>query len=143
MKKITPLGGISEEALFRAAGAPLIEGNRIRLLKDATENYPAWLDAIRSAEKWIHFESYIIHHDEIGRQFAEILSAKAREGVKVRVIYDWVGALGNTSWRFWQRLLAAGIEVRCFNPPRLDSPFGWLSRDHRKLLAVDSRVAYI
>ena len=48
-----------------------------------------------------------------------------------------------TSPLFWRRLRNAGIEVRCFNPPRLDSPLGWLSRDHRKCLVVDGRVAFV
>jgi cardiolipin synthase len=59
------------------------------------------------------------------------------------LIYDWVGAFGKTSSRFWRTLRRAGVEVRCFNPPKLDSPFGWLSRDHRKLLTVDSRIGFV
>src|SRR5262249_43319561 len=70
-------------------------------------------------------------------------AAKARQGVKVRVLYDWFGDLGYTSRRFWHSLKEAGVEVRRFNPPRLDSPFGWLSRDHRKLLSVDGQIAFI
>ncbi len=131
------------EALSRAAGAPLIEGNRIRLLKDAAENYPEWIEAINSAKQWIHFETYIIHQDEAGDHFADLLAARAREGVRVRLIYDWVGALGNASRRFWRRLRQSGIDVRCFNPPSLDSPFGWITRDHRKMISVDGEVAYI
>ena len=111
------------------------------MLKDARENYPAWLDAISSAERTIHFESYIIHEDETGRDFAEALISKAREGVRVRLIYDWMGGFGKTSRAFWNRLRAGGVEVRCFNPPRLSSPLGWLSRDHRKSLVVDGRIA--
>jgi cardiolipin synthase len=113
------------------------------LLKNAAENYPAWIEAIESAEKWIHFETYIIHEDESGRHFADLLSAKAREGVKVRLIYDWVGSVLNASRTFWRKLAAAGVEVRGFNRPSLSSPFGWANRDHRKLLSVDGRVAYI
>jgi cardiolipin synthase len=115
----------------------------VRLLRDAKENYPAWLEAIRSAKCRIHFENYIIHSDETGQQFAEALSAKAQEGVRVRLIYDWFGALAATSSRFWKSLRQSGVEVRCFNPPRLDSPFGWLSRDHRKMLSVDGSVAFV
>ena len=64
----------------------------------------------------------------------DALVAKAREGVAVRLLYDWLGCLRpSASAAFWQRLRAAGVEVRCFNPPRLDSPFGWLSRNHRKI----------
>lgn len=98
---------------------------------------------IDSAEKWIHFETYIIHEDEAGRHFADLLSAKAREGVKVRLIYDWVGSLRNASGKFWRKLVAAGVDVRSFNRPSLRSPFGWANRDHRKLLSVDGRIAYI
>jgi cardiolipin synthase len=130
-------------ALSRVAGAPLVQGNRVRLLKDAAENYPAWLEAIRSAKRWVHFESYIIHQDEIGHRFADLLAAKAREGVRVRLIYDWLGAVGNASWRFWRRLSQSGADVRCFNRPSLDSPFGWVCRDHRKMISVDGEIAYI
>ncbi len=134
---------LSDQAFSRAAGAPLVPGNRVRLLRDATENYPAWLEAIRTAKRTIHFESYIIHGDEVGWQFCEALAAKVREGVHVRVIYDWMGALGHTYRHFWRSLKNAGIEVRCFNPPHLDSPLGWLRRDHRKMLSVDGRVGFV
>nr|MBA3711775.1 cardiolipin synthase B [Pyrinomonadaceae bacterium] len=134
---------LADQAFSRAAGAPLIEGNYVRLLKDARENYPAWLDAIAKARQHIHFESYIIHEDDTGREFADALIAKARAGVRVRLIYDWMGGLGKTSRRFWNQLRAGGVEVRCYNPPRLDSPLGWISRDHRKMIAVDGRVGFI
>jgi cardiolipin synthase A/B len=61
----------------------------------------------------------------------------------VRLLYDWLGAFGHASRRFWRTLRDAGVEARCFNPPRFDHPFGWLSRDHRKMIAVDGRVAFI
>ncbi|RIL01458.1 MAG: cardiolipin synthase B [Proteobacteria bacterium] len=127
----------------RAAGAPLTAGNAVRLLEDARDNYPAWLDAIAAAQHHVHFEMYIFHEDAIGESFAEALIARARDGVRVRLLYDWLGAFGKTSAAFWRRLRAGGVEVRCYNPPRLGSPLGWLSRDHRKLLAVDGRVAFV
>jgi cardiolipin synthase len=130
-------------ALSRVAGAPLVDGNHVLLLKDAGENYPAWLEAIRGATQHIHFESYIIHGDEAGEQFADAFIAKAGEGVRVRVIYDWMGGVRNTSRRFWERMRRGGVEVRCYNPPRFDSPLGWVSRDHRKMLVVDGCIAYI
>jgi len=112
-------------------------------LKNARENYPASLDAISSARRSIHVESYIIHDDDVGEQFADALLAKARGAVRVRVIYDWMGGFGKTSRRFWNRLRAGGVEVRCYNPPHLASPFGWLSRDHRKMLSVDGAVGFV
>jgi cardiolipin synthase len=134
---------LAEHAFSRAAGAPLVHGNAVRLLRDARENYPAWLDAIRGAERYILFESYIVHEDDVGREFADALIAKARDGIRVRLVYDWMGALGKTSRRFWNRLRAGGVQVRCYNPPRLGSAFGWLSRDHRKMLSVDGRVGFV
>jgi cardiolipin synthase len=133
----------AEQAFRRAAGAMLIPGNSARILKDATENYPAWLEAIESAQHTIHFECYIIHEDEQGRVFADALAEKARDGVQVRLIYDWIGAFNSTSNGFWRRLRQAGIDARCFNPPRFDSPFGWLGRDHRKMLTIDGRVGFV
>ena len=139
----SPTRQLVEQAYARATGAPLIAGNSVRLLKDAGENYPAWLEAIASAERWVHFESYIIHDDDVGREFAEALKRKAREGVRVRVIYDWMGAIGKTSGRFWRDLREAGVEVNAFNPPGLGEPFGWLNRDHRKMIGVDGRVGFV
>lgn len=132
-----------EQAFSRAAGTPLVTGNSVRLLRNAGENYPAWLEAIAGAERTIHFETYIIWDDDQGAAFADALAAKARNGVRVRLIYDWLGAVGKTPRRFWDSMIRAGAEVRCFNPPRFSSPLGWLHRDHRKALVVDSRVAFV
>jgi len=138
-----PMRELADQAFSRAAGAPLVEGNSVRLLIDARENYPAWLDAIRGAKHHINFESYIIHEDSAGWRFADALVAKARDGVRVRLIYDWMGGFGKTSRSFWNHLRAGGVEVRCYNPPRFDSPLGWLSRDHRKMISVDGQVGFI
>jgi cardiolipin synthase len=133
----------ADQAFSRAAGAPLVDGNAVRLLRDGTENYPAWLAAIAGAQRFIHFESYILHDDETGARFAEALAARATAGVRVRIVYDWLGALGATSRSFWYSMVDAGVEVRAFNPPRLSRPLAWPVRDHRKMLAVDGRVAFV
>ena len=134
---------MADQAFSRAAGAPLVHGNAVRLLKDGAENYPAWLAAIAEARESVHFECYIVHDDEVGQRFADALIARARDGIRIRVIYDWLGALGKTGGRFWRRLREAGVEVRCFNPPRLDEPLGWLARDHRKSITIDGRIAFV
>jgi len=133
----------ANQAFSRASGAPLREGNRVTLLKDAAENYPAWLDAIRAAQRTIHFEMYIVHEDDQGQLFADALLQKASEGIRVQLLYDWMGGFGKTSRRFWNRLRSGGVDVRCYNPPRFDHPLGWLSRDHRKTLTVDGVVAFV
>jgi cardiolipin synthase len=136
-----PAQTLPEQAFLRTTGTPLIPGNGLRILKDSTENYPAWLEAIHASRRKIYFENYIIGNDEVGQQFLDALVERARAGIMVRVIYDWLGT--HVPNRFLRPLLAAGGEVRRFNPPRLDSPFGWLSRDHRKSISVDGRVAFI
>lgn len=132
-----------EDSFDRVTGSKLIHGNFVRLLRDAAENYPAWLQAIEKAEDRIFFESYIIHEDEQGRRFADALIKKAREGVDVKVIYDWMGGFGKASGSFWRRLRAGGVDVRCYNPPKITDPLLVLSRDHRKSLIVDGRVAFV
>jgi cardiolipin synthase len=133
----------TDQALTRAAGASLVPGNAVRLLKDAAEHYPAFLEAIRGARDHVHLDSYIIASDAVGAEFADVLAAKAREGVRVRIIHDWLGSVYRTSRRFWRPLRDAGAEVRAFNPPRIWAPLDWLHRDHRKALAVDGRIAFV
>jgi cardiolipin synthase len=132
-----------DRAFSRAAGAERVAGNSVRLLRDAAENYPAWLAAIRGAERYVYFESYILAEDRAGTEFADALAETAAGGVAVRLVYDWLGSVTKTSRSFWQRLRSAGVDVRGFNPPRLASPLGWLHRDHRKMLAVDGRVGFV
>ena len=100
---------LTEQAFDRAAGAPLVEGNAVRLLKDGPENYPAWLAALEAARERIHLEVYILADDTIGRRFAEVLARKARAGVRVRLVYDWLGALGKAG----TALLAGAARGRC------------------------------
>ena len=81
--------------------------------------------------------------DEAGQEFAQALIAKAGEGITVRLLYDWLGGFRKASRRFWNTLRSGGVEVRCYNPPRFESPFGWLSRDHRKTLTVDGQIGFV
>jgi cardiolipin synthase len=133
--------GLAERAFARAAGSMPIDGNSVRLLQDAAENYPAWLSSIQEAQHQILFENYIVDDDEVGREFAEALAGRARAGVDVRIVYDWLGSL--RARKLWPLLLEAGAKVQAFNRPRLDSPLGWVTRDHRKTLTVDGQVSFV
>jgi len=130
-----------EHAFARAAGAAASGDNAVRLLLDAEENFPAWLDAIAKAERYILFESYLFLNDPVGRKFAEALMAKAMAGLRVCVVFDWLGSVGGNM--LWQPLRDAGVELHVFNSPRLDSPLAWLSRDHRKSIVVDGEVGFV
>lgn len=126
-------------------GSPLILGNKVTLLQDGAATYAAMFAAIRNARDHINLESYIIEDDEIGRQFAELLLAQQARGVQVNLIYDSVGGF-NTPKAFFERLVQGGIQVLEFNPINpLAAKTPWLinNRDHRKLLVVDGRTAFI
>lgn len=130
--------------LVRATGGETISGNRITLQFDGPTTFSAWLEAIASARKFVYFENYLVRDDAVGREFRSALISKAREGVPVYVIYDWVGCWA-TPASFWKPLRAAGIRVAAFNPPRaaVRNPFGIMQRDHRKLVVVDGEVAHM
>ena len=87
----------TEDAQFGRAlgvllGPAILEGNRLEVLLNGDEIFPAMLSAIRGAQTSINFESYIYWSGSIGREFAEALSSRARAGVEVRVLLDWLGS---------------------------------------------------
>ena len=135
------LGGLTKEALERATGSPEIKGNSLRLQFDGPVTFDAWLEAIAGAKRYVHFENYILRNDPVGRAFRDVLLEKARQGVEVRVLYDWVGCWA-TPRRYWRPFRSAGVEVRAFNRPSLRDPYGVFQRDHRKLVVVDGEVAF-
>jgi len=140
---VATLRALGDLAFSRAAGAPLIAGNRTTVLRDGAENYPRWEEAIRRAERSVHVEMYIIHRDATGRRFIDLLAARAGEGIKVRVLYDWFGCGTAPLFGLFRPLIKAGGEVRCFNPPSPTAVLGWTRRNHRKLLTVDGRIAFV
>lgn len=139
---LAALDALAGNGFSRVAEASEVGGNAVRLLRDGTENFPRWLAAIEQAEHSVHLENYILADDGLGRRFAAALQAAAGRGVRCRVIYDWMGCRRRAAAGFWSALRERGVEVRCYNPPSLANPLGWISRDHRKLLCVDGQVAF-
>ena len=129
-------------AINRAAGGRPVPGNRVDVLIDGPDTYGAMLEAIAQARQWIHFENYIIRSDVAGWRFAELLARRAREGVHVRVLYDWFGSM-STSRGYWRYLRKAGAEVRSFHPPELIDLVSNISRNHRKLVVADGSRAVL
>ena len=131
-----------EEALV---GSPLTVGNDVRLLQDGPATYQAMVAAIEAAEDHINLETYILDDDEVGQRFAAALIAKQTQGVQVNLIRDSAGTF-NTPPEFFARLAASGVRVLEFNPVNpLAARQAWElnQRDHRKLLVVDGRVAFL
>ena len=149
LKKRAPDSGILERHVTieeAISEGKLNVGNKVTLLEDGRQTYPAMLEAIRRARHHIHMEMYIFEGDEVGAQFADAMIARRKAGVQVRLMYDSFGSK-NTPREFFESLKAAGIELLEFRP---FSPGGLLkkgaeinNRNHRKLLVVDGRVAFL
>jgi cardiolipin synthase len=126
-------------------GSPLTTGNQVLLLQDGPATYRAMLTAILAATDHINMETYILDDDDVGRTFAEALMAKQRQGVQVNLIHDSVGTIA-TPASFFKELSDSGIRILEFNPinPLLARKDWELNqRDHRKVLIVDGRIAFL
>jgi cardiolipin synthase len=124
---------------------PLVIGNRVQLLQNGPAAYQAMFKAISDARDHIHMETYIFEDDEVGRRFADALIERQVAGIPVSLIYDSVGS-SKTPAAFFQHLRDAGILVLEFNPINpLTAKKGWdvNQRDHRKLLIVDGKTAFV
>jgi cardiolipin synthase len=127
------------------SGSPMVTGNQAILLEDGPATYTAMFTAIRGARHHINFSTYIFEPDEVGRQFAELLMERRRQGIEVNVIYDSVGS-HRTPKPFFDTMRKAGIRVVEFNPvnPLRALPGGGLNnRNHRKLIVVDGSTAFV
>ena len=122
-------------------GPPLLDGNRCEVLKNGDEIFPAMLAAIRSAATTITFESYIYWSGDIGDEFADALSNRARDGVKVHVMLDWVGS-EKMKHALIDEMSKAGVQVRLYHPLRWYNLARMNNRTHRKLLIVDGRIGF-
>ena len=124
-----------------ATGVPFLAGNRIDVLNNGDEFYPAMLDAIASAEVSITVEAYIYWAGEIGRQFAVALADRARAGVKVKILLDAVGStsIGEETLK---TLESGRCQLAWYNPIRLRTLGRFNHRTHRKSLIIDGRVAF-
>jgi len=130
-------------ALERLAVMPFSHSNSARLLIDGEETFSAIFSGIDSAENYILAQYYIIKDDDIGTAFKNKLIRKARSGVHVLLLYDEIGCLKLPS-TYVQNLRDAGVEVHAFRGSRKRANRFQLNfRNHRKLVLVDGRKAYI
>ncbi|WP_244850461.1 cardiolipin synthase [Caballeronia sp. SL2Y3] len=122
-------------------GPPVVDGNRFEVLVNGDEIFPSMLEGIRSAKKTITFETFIYWSGAIGEQFANALAEKARAGVSVHVLLDWVGS-SKMDKRYMQTLRDAGAEVIQYHKPHWTGLGRMNDRTHRKLLVIDGRVGF-
>lgn len=129
---------LSMGALF---GSNYVPGNKVETLVNGVAIFPSMLEAIRQARQTITFETYIYWRGDIAIAFADALAAKAREGVSVKVLLDWVGSVPMDE-ALIERMQQAGVEVVRFRPVAWYTLDRLNNRTHRKLLVVDGRIGF-
>jgi cardiolipin synthase len=122
-------------------GPPVVSGNRFEMLLNGDCIFPSMLEGIRSARKTITFETFIYWSGEIGEQIAQALADKAREGVAVHVLLDWVGS-SKMDKRYLDMLRDAGAQVIQYHKPHWTGLGRMNDRTHRKLLVIDGRIGF-
>jgi len=122
-------------------GPPLIDGNRVETLLNGDQIFPSMLQAIEGATQTINFETYIYWSGEVGRRFADALAKRARAGVKVNVLVDWVGSQKMDDDSI-ETMKQAGVDIRKYRPLRWYNLGRINNRTHRKLLVIDGRVGF-
>lgn len=122
-------------------GPQIVGGNKAEALLNGDEIFPSMLQAIRGAQKTINFETYIYWSEEIGKEFAEAFAERARAGVKVHVLIDWVGS-AKMDQAYLDTMEQAGVEVRKYHPLHWYNLGRMNNRTHRKLLVVDGRIGF-
>lgn len=122
-------------------GPPMLEGNHVQELVNGEQIFPAMLSAIRGGRESITFETFIYWAGDIGDRFAEALAERARAGVKVHVLLDWVGTIKMEA-RYLKQMEEAGVEVERYHKPHWSHLARLNQRTHRKLLVVDGRIGF-
>jgi cardiolipin synthase A/B len=143
--EIPHLYPVDDPQFFRAMGMLLgpdiVGGNRVQALHNGDQIFPAMLKAIREARDTVLFETFIYWSGEIGDEFAKALSERAKAGVRVHVLLDWLGSI-KVDGDVVDRMREAGVRVHRFHPLRWYNLGRMNNRTHRKLLIVDGRIGF-
>ncbi len=129
---------------YSLAEAMIYPDNRVEIYNSGERMFASLLEDISRAREYINLQFYIIANDQLGRRVADALIERARAGVRIRVIYDYVGSWGDKSLSLFNRMRAEGIEVHSFFRIQLSEKLSRLNwRNHRKVVVIDGQVGYI
>ncbi len=122
-------------------GPPLVDGNRVDTLQNGKQIFPSMLAAIHSAKKSVTFETYIYWSGTVGKKFATALAERAKSGVHVHLLLDWVGS-NKMDQSLLDLMSTAGVEIEKYHPPKWYTLSKLNNRTHRKLLVVDGKIGF-
>ncbi|WP_442505176.1 cardiolipin synthase [Novipirellula sp. SH528] len=133
----------TQRLLSKLVHFPVTEGNAATILVDGKQTFDSLFQSIEQAKSYVLVEFYILRDDVLGNRLAELLLQKARQGVQVKVLYDEYGSR-DMSNRYIDKLRSGGVQIHGFNPPLEDGSTTRLNfRNHRKLVIVDGREAFV
>jgi cardiolipin synthase len=136
---------VSDPQFFRSMsvllGPPMLPGNRVDTLLNGDQIFPAMLKAIREAQRTINFETYIYWSGDVGRQFAQALSERAKAGVRVHILLDWVGSQ-KMDKELLEEMTRAGVDIRKYHALHWFTLDRLNNRTHRKILVTDGKVGF-
>jgi cardiolipin synthase len=130
-----------EREMGTLLGPAILPGNAIAVLQNGDEIFPAMLSAIRAAQFTINFETYIYWSGKTGEEFADALTERARAGIKVHLMLDWLGS-EKISPQLIGQMMQAGVEVERYHALHWYSLGKLNNRTHRKVLIVDGRIGF-
>lgn len=143
-KELSPENRQRIRLAYNIGDANLYTGNDVEIFKSGERHFEELFDDLRHAKHYINLQFYIIANDKLGRRLRDILIERARAGVKVRVIYDYIGSFDARRRDFFQRMKENGVEVHSFfrlSFPNHVNRINW--RNHRKVVIIDGTVGYI
>jgi cardiolipin synthase len=131
-------------SLCKLARMPATTGNHVELLIDGSQTYDSIASGVERATQYVLFQFYIIRDDEVGRRLGKVLADRARDGVRVYLLYDEIGSRAFPGTGLYKQLKMTGVQVAPFNTTqgrrnRLQLNF----RNHRKVVVVDGREAWL
>lgn len=129
------------ETISEIIKSRFIDGNRVKILYKGRDSFETIFGNIKMARKIICLQFYIFRNDETGKELAEILKRKAKEGVRIYILYDHFGSFG-TPLRFWDSLRSEGINIRASRPFKWRRILDYPHRDHRKLIIIDRNKVF-
>ena len=137
--------GIDDPQFIRTMGVllgpTLVDGNKVDTLLNGDQIFPAMLAAIRAAKKTVSFETYIYWSGEIGKEFADALAERAKNGVKVNILVDWAGSQKMDA-QLLESMKSAGIRIEKYHPLKWYALDRLNNRTHRKILVVDGTLGF-
>ena len=131
---------------LQETGVKVTDGNKVKLLKSGREKFEDLFAEVRRARHHVHLEYFNFRNDSIANALFDLLAVKAKEGVEVRALFDDFGNMSNNQplkEHHLEKLRRLGIEIYRFDPIRFPYVNHVLSRDHRKIVVIDGRVAYM